>query len=259
MNQPRFIDISMPISNEVVTDPPIIKPTIEYTAHADGAVEMLPFFPGLSVEDLPDREGWAHEKLTLSTHSGSHMDAPWHYHSTTAEGAKRAPTIDEAPLDLFLRPGVKLDFRDFEDGYVVTAADIENELRRIDYSLQPYDIVLVNTSAGAAYGGDRYVESGCGIGREATLYLTERGVRVVGTDAWSWDAPFTYTAARFANTGDTSLIWEGHKAGRIRPYYQMEKLHNLEALPSSGFTVSCFPVKIERASAGWVRAVAIID
>jgi kynurenine formamidase len=259
MNQPRFIDISMPISNNVVTDPPIIKPTIEYSTHADGAGQMLPFFPGLTMDDLPDREGWATETLTLSTHSGSHMDAPWHYHSTTDNGATSAPTIDEAPLDLFLKPGVKLDFRHFENGYVATAADIESELKRIGYRLQPLDIVLVNTSAGAAYGGDHYVESGCGIGREATLYLTDHGVCVVGTDAWSWDAPFKYTAERFVKTGDVALIWEGHKAGRVRPYYQMEKLHNLEALPPSGFQVACFPVKIERASAGWVRAVAIID
>jgi kynurenine formamidase len=258
VNQLRFIDISMPISNEVVTDPPIIKPTIQYSAHSDGAMQMLPFFPGLSVNDLPNGEGWASEMLTLSTHSGSHMDAPWHYHSTTDDGATPSPTIDEAPLDLFLRPGVKLDFRHFENGYVATAADIENELRRIDYSLRPHDIVLVNTSAGTAYGSDQYVDSGCGIGREATLYLTKNGVCVVGTDAWSWDAPFSYTAERFARTGDTSLIWEGHKAGRIRPYYQMEKLHNLEALPPFGFQVVCFPVKIERASAGWVRAVAIL-
>jgi kynurenine formamidase len=39
----------------------------------------------------------------------------------------------------------------------------------------------------------------------------------------------------------------------------MEKLHNLELLLSTGFTVSCFPVKIERASARWTGAVAIID
>jgi kynurenine formamidase len=57
----------------------------------------------------------------------------------------------------------------------------------------------------------------------------------------------------------TSIIWEGHKAGRIRPYYQIEKLANLAALPPHGFMVSCFPVKIERASAGWIRAVAIVE
>lgn len=258
MNQPRFIDISMPISNSVITDPPMLQPTIQYVAHAEGAEQMLPFFPGLSVDDLPDKEGWAAEVLTLSTHSGSHMDAPWHYHSTTDDGASPAPTIDEAPLDLFFRPGVKLDFRHFDNGYVATAADVEAELKRIDYSLREYDIVLVNTRAGAAYGGDDYFNSGCGLGRDATLYLTERGVRVVGTDAWSWDAPFVYTAERYAQSGDSSLIWEGHKAGRIRPYYQMEKLHDLERLPPFGFTVACFPVKIERASAGWVRAVAMI-
>lgn len=254
----RFIDISMPISADVVTDPPALRPKIRYSGHKDGVAQMLPFFPGLAAADLPDGEAWAVEELTLSTHSGSHMDAPWHYHSTTDRGTRRAPTIDEAPLDLFWRPGVKLDFRHFADGYVATAADVEAELSRIRHDLQPFDIVLVNTSAAAAYGGPDFVDSGCGVGREATLYLTERGVQVVGTDAWSWDAPFSHTARRFAETSDPGIIWEGHKAGRERPYYQMEKLQNLEALPPHGFTVACFPVKIERASAGWVRAVAMI-
>ena len=62
-----------------------------------------------------------------------------------------------------------------------------------------------------------------------------------------------------SNPNDATLIWEGHKAGRHIGYCHLEKLHNLDQLPSTGFTVSCFPVKIERASAGWTRAVAIID
>jgi kynurenine formamidase len=97
------------------------------------------------------------------------------------------------------------------------------------------------------------------MGREATLYLAERGVKIVGTDAWSWDAPFVHTNKRFQETGDTSIIWEGHKAGLEIGYFQIEKLHNLESLPPDGFTVSCFPVKIKGASAGWIRAVAIFD
>lgn len=255
----RFIDISMPISANVLTDPPPLRPKIRYSSHKDGVAQMLPFFPGLKAEQLPDGEAWAVEELELSTHSGSHMDAPWHYHSTTNNGALRSPTIDEAPLDLFYRPGVKLDFRHFVDGYVANAADVRDELSRIGHALQPLDIVLVNTSAAAAYGRDDYYNRGCGMGREATNFLTERGIQVVGTDAWSWDAPFVHTAQRFAQTGDASLIWEGHKAGRERPYYQMEKLQNLETLPPSGFIVACFPVKIEKASAGWVRAVAIVE
>ena len=83
--------------------------------------------------------------------------------------------------------------------------------------------------------------------------------RLTGADGWSWDAPFVHTARRYAETHDASIIWEGHKAGRHIGYCHIEKLHNLEALPSTGFMISCFPVKIERASAGWTRAVAIIE
>ena len=55
-------------------------------------------------------EGWASERVTLSTHNGTHMDAPYHFHSTTDNGARRAPSIDETPLDMCFAPGVKLDF-----------------------------------------------------------------------------------------------------------------------------------------------------
>ena len=253
----RFIDLSIPICDDVVSDPEPLRPRIRYWSHRDTFHQMAGFFPGLTQQELPDGEAWAVEDVQLTTHSGTHMDAPWHYHSTS-EG-QRAATIDEAPLDLFLRPGVKLDFRHFEDGYVVSAADVIAELQRIRHDLQPFDIVLINTAAGAAYGSADYVSKGCGVGAEATLYLTSRGVRVVGTDAWSWDAPFVHTAKKYAVSGDASLIWEGHKAGRFRGYYQMEKLHDLERLPPNQFLVACFPVKVKGASAGWTRAVAIVD
>jgi hypothetical protein len=97
------------------------------------------------------------------------------------------------------------------------------------------------------------------MGYEATMYLLERGVRLTGTDAWSWDAPFVHTAKKYGETHDASLIWEGHKAGRDIGYCHIEKLHNLEVLPPSGFFISCFPHKIRGASAGWTRAVAIFD
>src|SRR2546429_893901 len=92
-----------------------------------------------------------------------------------------------------------------------------------------------------------------------TTLFRSRGVRVTGTDALSCDAPFVHTKAKFEQTGDASLIWEGHKAGREVGYCHLEKLHNLEALPGDGFTIVCFPVKIRGASAGWTRAVAIVD
>jgi kynurenine formamidase len=172
---------------------------------------------------------------------------------------QRAITIDEVPLEWCIGHGVKLDFRHLPDGHVATAAEIEAELARIGHALRPFDIVLVNTAAGGAYGRPDYVSRGCGMGREATLFLTSRGVRVCGTDGWSWDAPFVHTLARVAATGDASLVWEGHRAGREIGYCHIEKLHNLEALPATGFTVACFPVKVKGGSAGWCRAVAWLE
>ncbi|NMO03728.1 cyclase family protein [Gordonia sp. TBRC 11910] len=253
-----LIDISVPLQQGIASDPPALLPTIEYFDHADTVDDVLSYFPGSSPDDLPDREGWAIEKVSMTTHSGTHLDAPYHYASTMDRG-QRAITIDEVPLDWCLQPGVKLDFRHFDDGYVVTAADIDAELDRIGHTLSPLEIVVVNTSAGTRYGCADYVSKGCGIGREATLRLLDHGVRLTGTDAWSWDAPFSHTAQRFAQNHDGGLIWEGHKAGRDVGYCHLEKLHNLEALPSTGFHISCFPVKVHAASAGWTRAVAILD
>ncbi len=253
----RFIDISVPLKSGIASDPPGHTPEITYIDHRASARDVVSFFPGARTDDLPDGEGWAIEKITLTTHGGTHLDAPYHY-ATTMNGGERAITIDEVPLEWCFQPGVKLDFRGMPDGYVVTAADVAAELARIGHELKPLEIVVVNTAAGVRYGEPDYVGRGCGMGAEATLYLTERGVRVTGTDAWSWDAPFTFTAQRYAESGDASIIWEGHKASRQIGYCHLEKLHNLEALPPDGFTVACFPMKIHAASAGWTRAVAIL-
>ncbi|TMR28957.1 cyclase family protein [Actinomadura geliboluensis] len=254
----QLIDISVALKTGIASDPPGLLPSIEYFSHTETVDDVLAFFPGATPDDLPDREGWAIERVSMTTHSGTHLDAPYHY-ASTMDGGIRAIRIDEVPLDWCFQPGVKLDLRHLPDGSVATPSDLQEALNRIGHTLSPLEIVLVNTRAGARYGEPDFVESGCGVGHDATLFLLEQGVRVTGTDGWSWDAPFSYTARRYAETGDGSLIWEGHKAGREIGYCHIEKLGNLEALPATGFKVACFPVKVHAASAGWTRAVAILD
>lgn len=254
----RFVDLSIYLENDVVSDPEVFRPKIEYIDHKMSVPELAGFFPGLQPSDLPDGEAWAIERIELITHNGTHLDAPYHFASTMDKG-ERAITIDEVPLNWCFQPGVKLDFTRFDDGYVATAEDVEAELARIGHVLSPLEIVVINTSAGKRYGQHDYVTAGCGMGYEATMFLLERGVRLTGTDGWSWDAPFVYTKEKYLETGDASLIWEGHKAGRDIGYCHLEKLHNLEALPPAGFTIACFPMKIRAASAGWTRAVAIFE
>ena len=258
----RFVDLSIYLENDVISDPPAYAPKIEYLNHQNTISQIEPFFPGLKKEDLPDGEGWAVEFVKLCTHNGTHLDAPYHYHSTmdkVSGKAKPAITIDEVPLEWCFQPAVKLDFRHLPDGYVATPGDVEAELKRIGHALRPLEIVVVNTAAGARYGQEDYIDRGCGMGRAATLWLLEQGIRLVGTDAWSWDAPFSHTRRRVAETGDAALIWEGHRAGRDIGYSHLEKLGQLDQLPADGFQVVCFPVKVHRGSAGWTRAVAIID
>ena len=256
----RIVDLSVALEADIASDPPGNEPKITYIAHKDPAAlsQLLAFFPSVSRDELPGGEGWAVERVTLSTHNGTHLDAPYHFHSTM-DGGKRAWTIDEVPLEWCMGRGVKLDFRHLPDGYVAMPGDVEAELERTGVTLQPFDIVLVNTAAGARYGEPDYVSRGCGMGRAATLWLTERGVKITGTDAWSWDAPFVHTAKKYAATRDASLIWEGHRAGIERAYCHIEKLANLEQLPATGYAVCCFPFKIKRASAGFTRVVAIFE
>lgn len=258
MNDRVLIDLSRPLENDVPADPPGFGPTLEYRDHRQGATELASMFPGLKVESLPNAEGWAIERIQVTTHNGTHVDAPWHF-ASTMNGGERAWTIDEVPLDWFYRPGLRLDFREAPDGHVVSATEMSAAVARTGHTLKPFDIVLMNTAAAEAYGTSDYIGKGCGFGREATLWLLERGVRVTGTDAWSWDPPFGFTRRRYAESGDASIIWEGHKAGMATGYCHIEKLMNLHRLPSTGFRVCCFPFKIKSASAGFTRAVAILE
>jgi kynurenine formamidase len=254
----KFIDLTIAIEPGLPSDPPSMVPEIEYQDHKTGAQAMKLFCPGLENGQLPKGLGWAVEEVKLSTHSGTHLDAPYHYHPEMDNG-KPALTIDQIPLEWCYAPGVKLDFSDKPHGYLLKSDDYRAQLEKIGHTLSPGEIVLVQSGAAPFWGKPEYMVMGCGSGKEATLWLLDQGIRVVGTDAWSWDRPLPRIAEEFKRDRNPEIIWEGHFAGIVKGYCHMEKLANLDKIPDRGFLVACFPIKIKKASAGWVRAVAILE
>lgn len=249
----RFVDLSSPIAASSPDTPAFQRTAVEYVDHAGGAAEIRELF-GLEPDLLRDGEGWTRETLTLGTHNATHVDAPWHYNSTI-DGTP-AETIDELPLDWFFAPGVVLDFTDRADGQVIDADDVDPALEAAGHELRPRDIVLVRTGRDAFYGDADYISRGPGVSAAATRLLHDRGVRVMGIDAWGWDRPLHLQAAEALEQRRAGVFWEAHQAG-LR-YSQIERLVNLSALPSTGFTVACFPLRVVRASAAPARVVAIL-
>lgn len=253
----KIIDLSVAIDNETVADPPQFRPHIEYVDHKAAQEEFCNLY-GVTVNELPEGNGIASEFVRMTTHGGTHMDAPWHFYPTM-NGGEPSMTIDEVPLDWCFGNGVVIDMRDKAPGYVVTAQDLEDYFAKVGYMPKEGDICLLMSGAGEYYGTDKYLGHQCGVGREGTLWLIDHGVKVVGTDAWSWDPPMPSVAKRYKECGDPSILWEGHRVGREKAYLHMEKLANLDKLPLTGFQVICLPIKVKKASAGWVRAVAVLN
>jgi kynurenine formamidase len=246
-----LIDLSAPIRPDPPEWPDVLRTDIEFEGHAQGAQAIDTLF-GVKPELLRDAEGWATETfLRFGTHNSTHVDAPSHYNSTI-EG-KPAQTIDQLPLEWFYAPGVVIDATDRADGEVLSAEDVVERLPR---ELQQLDIVLVRTNRDEFYGQPDYIARGPGVSAEATRWLYEQGVRVMGIDAWGWDAPLHLQAEEAKREGKPGIFWAAHQVDLA--YSQIERLCNLGSLPAEGFRVACFPLRIEGGSAAPARVVAIV-
>jgi len=250
----RIVDLSAPITPSAPDAPELMRTSITYYDHADGAREIESMF-GVPSRLLRDGEGWTREQLTIGTHNSTHIDAPYHYNSVVA-GA-RAQTIDELPLEWFFGAGVVVDFRHKGDGDAVAVVELEEALAASGHTLRERDIVLVRTGRDSFYGLTDYMFRGPGVTAEATHWLYDHGVRVMGIDAWGWDRPLNMQAADALEHDATGIFWAAHQADL--PYCQIERLYGLDALPPSGFRVACFPLRLTGASAAPARVVAILD
>ncbi len=250
-----LIDLSAPIENGPPEVPEFLQTEIEFSDHAQGAAQIEQML-GVPARLLRDGEGWAVEEFRrLGTHNSTHVDAPWHYNSRIR--GEPAQTIDELPLEWFFSRGVVVDATAKADGEQVDVADLGAGLDSAGHALEPLDIVLVRTGRDEFYGAPDYIARGPAVTAEATHWLFERGVRVMGIDAWGWDGPLHFQAEAARAADRPGVFWAAHQADL--PYSQIERLFNLAALPPTGFQVACFPLKIVGASAAPARVVAILE
>ncbi|MBM7631059.1 cyclase family protein [Geomicrobium sediminis] len=250
----RIIDLSVPMDNNVKEPFP---PEITYDSHAKGAVQAAGIL-GLEASDFPNNEAWANETVTLTTHTGTHVDAPWHYASKTA--GEKSRTIDELPLEWFYSDGVLFDFSDKEPGYEIQTEDLQKQLNEMSYDLKPFDIVLIRTDTDHNLFKEDYLASQPGVSADATRWLIDKGIKVMGIDGWGWDIPLALQAEDYRTNPREGVLWAAHFVGKEAEYCQIEKLANLDQLPEKhGFKVAAFPIKITGASAGWSRPVAIFE
>jgi kynurenine formamidase len=250
----ELIDLSDTVSNETADTEPNPH-RIEYVRTEDSPAIAEQAF-GIDRSVWPRTEGWAVETVTLSTHSGSHVDAPAHY-GHRADGTA-ARTIDEVPLSWCCGDGVVLDMTHKRAGDGITDEDVIASLAELEYVLKPNDVVLVRTDASNHFGEPEYELRHAGLRRSATEWLVDRGVKLVGIDAWGLDRPFDVMLEE-ARTGSPEQFWESHLLGREKEYCQIERVSDLKRLPRPhGFWVAAFPVKLSAASAGWTRVVAFV-
>lgn len=252
----KIIDLSKPIQYNKA-DPWFMKVKIKHKPHRKGGflIRLL----GLPKRLFPKGfKGWADDTIQkMGVHSTTHIDAPWHYSPTVA--GEKAKTIDQIPLDWCFGEGIVIDMKHKEDFDVITVKDIELFLKEQQLTLQPGMIVLIKTGRDIYNGTKEFPHKGTGMSAEATEWLIDKGIKVMGIDSWGWDLPLKHLIQKAKETNNSQLFWEAHLVGARKEYCHMEQLVNLDALPYSGFKVAVFPLKIVGASAAPARVVAMIS
>ncbi|GCD97896.1 cyclase family protein [Embleya hyalina] len=236
----------------------VVAPQVTY-AHptGDGRQEFARAM-GCGVEDLPDGEGWGSETLDgFSSHLGTHVDAPLHYGST-CEG-RPARTITDIAVDELWCEAIVLDLRGrCRPDTAIEVAALRDAIEDTAAEVPAGGAVLLRTGQEGFGPGDPEFFRYPGMSREGTLFLADRGAKVLGTDAAGWDLPFGVMARAFREGRDNAVLWDGHRAGREREVFIVQQLANLAALPPAGFKVAFFPLKLARASAAPARVVAFV-
>jgi len=213
---------------------------------------------GIALEHVPDAVGFELDVIRrLGLAWGTRIDAP--LHSAAARDDRPLPSMADMAMPALLCDGMVLDLREAcRPGEAISINALQAAIDAVGRDICPGDAVLLRTGQERFTTEDPEYANHPGMTREGTLFLTMRGVHVVGTDALAWDRPFPVLHRLYEETGDPSQLWDGHLAIREREAFIVQQLRNLGALPPTGFKVAFFPLKVAGASASPCRAVALL-
>jgi kynurenine formamidase len=183
-----------------------------------------------------DIHGYESELIFMSTHTGTHMDAPYHFDLA----GKR---VDEIPVETFVADAVLLNIKKRAKGYV-TKNDIINCEKRVRVSKG--GAVVISTGWESHWVKDDYLSGNPGLSRDAAVYLASKKVSMVGIDTANIDHP-----------SDSNFTV--HKTLLPKNALIVENLCNLKMIKQTGFKLIVLPLKIKGASGSPVRAIAIIE
>ena len=198
----------------------------------------MPVFPGteppvLAPANTIARDGFAEKKITMYSHTGTHMDAPAHM-------LPGAPTLDAYPVERFYGRAVLVDVSQRAVKHIELA-----DLLPLEERLHGARFVVLRTGWAERWGRPEYYADFPALTPQAARWLIDLGIVGVGTDAISIDrmedAAFPVHNLLFA-------------AG----VFVIENLCNLAGLGPE-FELACFPLRIADADGSPVRAVAFIS
>lgn len=205
-------------------------------------VATVPGLLGVCTEPLHTHQSHARSntKLTLATHIGTHVDAPYHFH---ADGV----TVENMPLERYMGPALLLDLRPVARSLTpLSVAD----LQQAGGSAAARDkiVVLFTGWAAAESGGARFYSQGPYLSNAGAAYLAEAGVNAVAVDF-----PIDKHPPTPQSTIDDFPV---HRLLLGRGIPLIENLINLEQLVGRDFELWALPIKLKDGDGAAARAVA---
>jgi kynurenine formamidase len=202
--------------------------------------KSTPNFPGSpKLQFIPwstlKEDGYNLELLFLSSHTGTHLDAPYHF---VKNGAK----IHEIPLDRLLGNGVLIKIKKGKN-QVITKNDLIL-FERKNGNIQKHSSIIFHTEWQKNLNSDSYFINNPGLSESAAKYLVSKEINLVGIDSPSIDL----------GTNRTFIV---HKILAKNNILIVENLTNLNKISSKQFDFIILPLKLKDASGSPVRAIAI--